>query len=121
VYHDVRLSQILTECYAVQECDLGQQSVLHAVQSRPSPGKSRLEAPSEGARPLNETLIDLQLNDQERRSLKTDEGYYYFFFEVIFCSSFVRSDYTCQENTDYCLLFMTSMLWHCVTQSEWFM
>jgi len=61
-----------------QECDLGQQSILHAVQSRPSSSKSGLESPSEGARPLNETLIDLQLNDQERRSLKTGEGYYCF-------------------------------------------
>jgi len=30
--------------------------------------------------------------------------------EVILCSSFVPFDYTCQESTDYCLLYMTSML-----------
>jgi len=63
----------LHDLIVIEECDLGQQSVLHAVQSRPSSSKSRLESPSEGARPLNETLIDLQLNDQERRNLKTDE------------------------------------------------
>ena len=84
VYNDVWSSQILTECYAVQDCDLGQQSVLHAVQSRHSSSKSRLESPSEGARPLNETLIDLQLNDQERRNLKTDEGYYYLWGHSFF-------------------------------------
>jgi len=52
------------------------------VQSRPSSGKSRLESTSEGAKPLNETLIDLQLSDQERRSLKTDEGYYYYYYYI---------------------------------------
>ena len=83
MYRDVWLSQILTESFGVQECDLGQQSVLHAVQTRPS-SKSRLESPSEGARPLNETLIDLQLNDQERRDLMTDEGYYCFWGHSLF-------------------------------------
>jgi parkin len=57
-----------------QECDLGQQSVLHAVKSRPSPRKLGLESPSEGSRPLNETLIDLQLSERERHTLKTDAG-----------------------------------------------
>jgi hypothetical protein len=55
---------------------LGQQSVLHAVKSRPSPKKPGLESSSEGSRPLNETLIDLQLSDHERHNLKTDAGAY---------------------------------------------
>jgi parkin len=58
----------------LQECDLGQQSVLHAVKSRPSTKSAEVVSTSEGSRPLNETLIDLQLSDHERHSLKTDEG-----------------------------------------------
>lgn len=60
--------------WCFQECDLGQQSVLHAVKSCPSAKKLSLESPSEGSRPLNETLIDLQLSDHERHNLKTDAG-----------------------------------------------
>jgi parkin len=58
----------------LQECDLGQQSVLHAVKSHPSHKKSGLESPSVGSKPLNETLMDLQLSDLERHNLRTDEG-----------------------------------------------
>lgn len=29
-------------------------------------------------------------------------------------------EYTCQANTDYCLLYMIDMFWYNVTQCEWF-
>lgn len=67
--------QINFDSDTFQECDLGQQSILHAVRShashRKKPGS---ESPSEGSKPLNETLMDLQLSDHERRSVRTDEG-----------------------------------------------
>ncbi|XP_069675402.1 E3 ubiquitin-protein ligase parkin [Periplaneta americana] len=63
----------LHDSIVIEDCDLGQQSILHAVKSRPSPKKPGVESPSEGSKPLNETLIDLQLSDRERKSLKTDE------------------------------------------------
>ena len=68
-----------------QECDLGQQSILHAIRSRPQPQRQRLQftvmeeepqdvmniststgratpsPPEEPSKPLCETLVDLQL------------------------------------------------------------
>lgn len=63
----------LHDSTVIEECDLGQQSILHAVKARPSPKKPGIESPSEGSKPLNETLIDLQLSDRERHNLTTDE------------------------------------------------
>ncbi|KAJ9588135.1 hypothetical protein L9F63_018493 [Diploptera punctata] len=63
----------LHDSIVIEECDLGQQSILHAVKIRPSPKKPGLESHNEGSKPLNETLIDLQLSDRERHSLTTDE------------------------------------------------
>ncbi|PNF35133.1 hypothetical protein B7P43_G09482 [Cryptotermes secundus] len=62
----------LHDSIVIEECDLGQQSVLHAVKSHPSPKKPGLETPSQGSRPLSEALINLQLSDQERHNLKSD-------------------------------------------------
>jgi hypothetical protein len=59
----------------LQQCDLGQQSVLHVVKSQLSSKRiGRLETLGEGSKPLNETLMDLQLSDVERSDISTVEG-----------------------------------------------
>jgi hypothetical protein len=68
-----------------QDCDLGDQSILHAVRMHPrvnfigqSSGNS-LQPPSaiEGSKPMCETLIDLQLTLREREQLGlVDQGTY---------------------------------------------
>ncbi|XP_063702938.1 E3 ubiquitin-protein ligase parkin [Culicoides brevitarsis] len=80
----------LADTIHISECDLGQRSILHAVKSRPSVRDSNLkqkklsfslaeededpvsrsETPTA---PLCETLIDLQLDSDERKLVKKDE------------------------------------------------
>ncbi|XP_063223808.1 E3 ubiquitin-protein ligase parkin [Bacillus rossius redtenbacheri] len=59
----------LHDSTVIEECDLGQQSILHAVKTRSPPSSSpeSQDVASEGSRPLCETLIDLQLQDVDRR------------------------------------------------------
>lgn len=67
-----------------QECDLGQQSVLHAVRTPPhkilnerkntaSPIEESTSETSalndSGSKPLNETLMDLSLDESDRQNL----------------------------------------------------
>lgn len=61
----------------IKECDLGNQSILHAVKTQPSPRRNNnLDSQSRnaGSKPLNETLIDLQLSGVERQKAITEEG-----------------------------------------------
>ncbi|XP_015513677.2 E3 ubiquitin-protein ligase parkin [Neodiprion lecontei] len=73
----------------IEECDLGQQSILHAIKL--PPGKNRLnrkkdtknlieesidegsEANESGSKPLNETLIDLPLEDSDRHENHSEQ------------------------------------------------
>lgn len=64
-----------TSVIRFKECDLGQQSILHAVKARtrlPSTSKMRTSIIEEAleeqepAKPLSQTLVDLQLDPQER-------------------------------------------------------
>ncbi|KAF4517276.1 hypothetical protein B566_EDAN008610 [Ephemera danica] len=65
----------LLDSTIIEECDLGDQSILHAVESRHSGStshfkKNNLEVPGpEGSKPLCETLVDLQLTQTERQAL----------------------------------------------------
>ncbi|XP_044727247.1 E3 ubiquitin-protein ligase parkin isoform X1 [Chrysoperla carnea] len=71
----------LCDSTIIEECDLGEKSILHAVKARPKRNKKQLNTPSTlgeeveetGSKPLNETLIDLQLNSEERSHVNTDE------------------------------------------------
>lgn len=60
----------------MQECDLGQQSILHAVKIRHVEKKQYTGNISdvEGSRPMNETLVDWQLTAKERKDLHNNEG-----------------------------------------------
>lgn len=62
----------LSDTTTIEECDLGQQSILHAVKTKrkvnlPSPSSSVFEESSEesGSRPLCETLRDLSSTDND--------------------------------------------------------
>lgn len=74
-----------------QECDLGQQSVLHAVRTPPKRkqhgGKNNSpnvieESMSEGSeynsgsKPMNETLSDLPLEESEQQPITAEQGNY---------------------------------------------
>lgn len=74
--------------YSLQECDLGEKSIIHAVKNRLKPvriTKESLDAPLEeefneeeasanlSAKPLCETLVDLQLNLEERINIAEDK------------------------------------------------
>ncbi|XP_037819241.1 E3 ubiquitin-protein ligase parkin [Lucilia sericata] len=67
----------LSDATTIEECDLGQQSILHAIQARPVQQRKRLystvaeEEPSEEqpSKPLCETLVDLQLLSEERSNI----------------------------------------------------
>lgn len=69
-----------------QECDLGQQSVLHAVRTPPrkiSNKRKNIASPIEesmsetaalndsGSKPMNETLMDLSLDESDRQDLSS--------------------------------------------------
>lgn len=64
----------------MQECDLGQRSVLHAVKTRERPKnltKRSLESAleevnEEPSRPLCETMVDLEMDPHERSNLPED-------------------------------------------------
>uniref|UniRef100_A0A1B0AKA2 E3 ubiquitin-protein ligase parkin n=1 Tax=Glossina pallidipes TaxID=7398 RepID=A0A1B0AKA2_GLOPL len=68
----------LSDATTIEECDLGQQSILHAVQVRARPAKQRKksmhsmvteeEATSEEvpSKPLCETLLDVQFQNEEK-------------------------------------------------------
>lgn len=72
------------ECSRFQECDLGQQSILHAVRTpqrldrnnvssstiRESISESDLDD-SGGSKPMNETLTDLSLDESNEEDQKT--------------------------------------------------
>lgn len=68
----------------LQECDLGQQSVLHAVKA---PARRRKAGPSStqtinessefddtGSKPMNETLTDLSLNEIDEHNISVPTG-----------------------------------------------
>ncbi|CAB3369827.1 Hypothetical predicted protein [Cloeon dipterum] len=63
----------LLDTTIIADCDLGDQSILHAVRSKPIGILSMQSAgsPSEGSMPMCETLVDLQLTLQEREDNKT--------------------------------------------------
>ncbi|KAJ1524212.1 hypothetical protein ONE63_010732 [Megalurothrips usitatus] len=65
----------LMDSITIEECDLGQQSILHAVKIRHVDKGILPEGSSEshGSRPMNETLVDWQLTAKERKNLRTDE------------------------------------------------
>lgn len=68
----------LDDSTVVEECDLGNQSILHAVKTQPSPRRNNnLDSQSRnaGSKPLNETLIDLQLSGVERQKAITEEDH----------------------------------------------
>lgn len=63
----------------LKECDLGQKSILHAVKTRtrmPSVNQMNVsiieEEEQEPTKPLSQTLIDLQLESQERENISED-------------------------------------------------
>lgn len=65
----------------MQECDLGEQSILHAVRTQRTPQKYKQnstdtipEEESPGSKPLCETLLDFELSDDERRQSISVEG-----------------------------------------------
>ncbi|XP_034251525.1 E3 ubiquitin-protein ligase parkin-like [Thrips palmi] len=62
----------LMDCIVIEECDLGQQSILHAVKIRHIDKKQQNgdESDVEGSRPMNETLVDWQLTANERNNLE---------------------------------------------------
>ena len=100
----------------MKECDLGQQSILHAVKIRHIEQKQDHLGvnDSEGSRPMNETLVDWQLTAKERKNLKTEEGkglhsssssisFTYFPYEhlgINFCNSRAGA----QKSPLFCLL-----------------
>ncbi|XP_077295237.1 E3 ubiquitin-protein ligase parkin isoform X2 [Arctopsyche grandis] len=56
------------------DCDLGPQTILHAVKLKKNENQSpTVQEDDEGSKPLSETLLDLQLNDEERRNLPDSE------------------------------------------------
>jgi hypothetical protein len=67
----------------LQDCDLGEQSILHAVrhhitQRLPTSSSKTFPpnltaSPSEGSSPMCSTLMDLQLNKEEREMLGVSE------------------------------------------------
>ncbi|XP_039966687.1 E3 ubiquitin-protein ligase parkin isoform X1 [Bactrocera neohumeralis] len=87
----------LSDATTIQECDLGQQSILHAIRSRPQPQRQRLQStvmeeepqdimniststgratpspPEEPSKPLCETLVDLQLLSEERINITEED------------------------------------------------
>lgn len=73
----------------LKECDLGQQSILHAVQSRPIQLRKRLystvteEEPIEEqpSKPLCETLVDLQLHNEERSNITEESKWKFVFYK----------------------------------------
>jgi parkin len=100
-YLTIPLNSLLIISIKFQECDLGQQSVLHAVKvtSRKTKLsdnlKKRLDdiydeedevSPKHTSKPLSSTLIDLQLNDSDRKRIDQNhmESYKASFF--VYCS-----------------------------------
>nr|CAD7405326.1 unnamed protein product [Timema cristinae] len=67
----------LDDSTVIEECDLGEQSVLHAVKTRSSP--------TGGSKPLCETLVDLQLTERQRDG-DTRRAHFY-----VYCSSPCKS------------------------------
>ncbi|KAH8327610.1 hypothetical protein KR074_002853 [Drosophila pseudoananassae] len=73
----------LSDATTIEQCDLGQQSVLHAIRQRPPVRRQKIESatleeeePSpleEPSKPLNETLLDLQLESEERLNITDEE------------------------------------------------
>lgn len=68
-------------CY--QECDLGYNSILNAVklkvlskreEAKPSVKKQTKSSPFSKDKPLCETLLDLQLTEEEKRLLQNSSG-----------------------------------------------
>ncbi|XP_067002583.2 E3 ubiquitin-protein ligase parkin [Anabrus simplex] len=58
----------------IEDCDLGDQSILHAVKTRPSETRFRPENDHrEGSQPFSKTLIDLQLSERERSDINSEE------------------------------------------------
>lgn len=75
--------------FTSQECDLGQQSILHAVRTPPRKMLNKRkntaslieESTSEtstlndsGSRPMNETLMDLSLDESNQQNLSLEGG-----------------------------------------------
>ncbi|XP_030242282.1 E3 ubiquitin-protein ligase parkin isoform X1 [Drosophila navojoa] len=70
----------LSDATTIEQCDLGQQSVLHAIRLRPPVRERKASAlmeeessPEEPSKPLNETLLDLQLESEERLNITDEE------------------------------------------------
>ncbi|XP_046391849.1 E3 ubiquitin-protein ligase parkin isoform X1 [Ischnura elegans] len=72
----------LHDSIVIEECDLGQQSFLHAVKKKPTKKKSdhrvsiveeEESVSTESFKPLCETLMDLQLDDKERGDIHSKE------------------------------------------------
>lgn len=64
-----------------KECDLGQQSILHAIRMRPVQQRQRLQstlaeedAEEQPCKPLCETLVDLQLQSDERNNISEESN-----------------------------------------------
>ncbi|XP_047111376.1 E3 ubiquitin-protein ligase parkin [Schistocerca piceifrons] len=67
----------LDDSIVIEECDLGEQSILHAVKVQPSPRAdgSKGRSHSLAAKPLNETLVDLQLSGKDRQEMVSEEDH----------------------------------------------
>lgn len=73
----------LCDTTTIEECDLGQRSILHAIKSRPRPKNIKPtkidstfpeeDSSEEPSKPLCETLVDLQLLDGERLNISEEE------------------------------------------------
>ncbi|KAG8227641.1 hypothetical protein J437_LFUL008718 [Ladona fulva] len=73
----------LHDSITIEECDLGEQSFLHAVKRKPLKKKTdprvstveeEVSQSAEGFKPLSETLMDLQLSEKERNEIHTKEA-----------------------------------------------
>ncbi|GBP14233.1 E3 ubiquitin-protein ligase parkin [Eumeta japonica] len=80
----------LSDSTVIEECDLGQKSILHAVKSskrKQSQSSNLLEhINEEGSRPLSETLLDLQLTQRERNNVSESEKQKLKAHFYVFCS-----------------------------------
>ncbi|XP_037934192.1 E3 ubiquitin-protein ligase parkin isoform X2 [Teleopsis dalmanni] len=72
----------LSDATTIEECDLGQQSVLHAIRLRPQQQRQRMHSTvmeeeslsiEEPSKPLCETLVDLQLQSEERVNINEED------------------------------------------------
>lgn len=101
--------------YSFQDCDLGQQSILHAVKTRSvaltdkrNLDKVMIEEIAEeplSMKPFSQTLVDLQLENAERENIADDRIEYSlrWLFSTIILIFFYRTG--TNQSTLLCALF----------------